>query len=157
MPARGQVTYTPDELEQLIDEYFAKCANEEVMAVVGKTKITLPRMPTIEGLALHLGLGRATLYRWLEGEYGATTEGPGGETVPDKEAQQRVRDMLARAKDRIILDAYEGATYGRYNDRITMMRLGRMGETVKQEVDQTTTVKAVWVGVDPADAEQYSK
>lgn len=158
MPARGQVTYTPDELEQLIDSYFARCEGDKVERIMGKRSVMVPRPTSWGGLALHIGVDVRTLDRWRNGDYHPQAADPAtGAMVDDIEAQQRVCLTLARARQRIIEDTYTGAILGQYNDRVALARLAVMGESAKQEIDQTVTMRAAWVGVDPADAERYSK
>lgn len=75
----------------------------------------------------------------------------------DAEAQLTMRHILTRAKDRMVQDAYEGATLGRYNERITTLRLGRMGETVAQQIEHTGAMTVTWQGISAEDAARYSQ
>lgn len=53
-------------LQKKIDEYFDECKNEsEITIVDGKEiKIPNPQIPTIAGLAYHLGTDRHTIYNY---------------------------------------------------------------------------------------------
>jgi hypothetical protein len=89
---------TVDELRAAVDEYFEKCRSEKVPDVYGKTVVEVPRPPSMEGLALHLGIHRATLYRYADG----TVAGDSGDTLgEDVEARDSLRDIITRAKDRM--------------------------------------------------------
>lgn len=162
---RGEVKYTPEELEKAVDAYFAWCQEPEqwTFAIVGKHRVEIPRIPMWIDLALYLGVDRETLRRWMEGEYNYIPEelrkALTKEQIAEQEleAQKRVRGILTRAKERIINDAFIGAGRGVYNERATAFRLGRMGETVKQEVQHSGGMAVAWQGVDPADADKYSQ
>lgn len=145
MPAKGQCKYTPEELEKKVEEYFDYCKNTMVEAVVGKQVIQVSKPPHIIGLALYLGMHRDTIYRYLNGDYRGS-----------EEAQNKVSDILSRARDRIVLDAYEGAALGRYNERITQLKLGRMGESVKQEIQANAELAVTWQGATAQEADEYS-
>lgn len=163
MPLRGDATYTPDELQAKIDEYFAWCQapEQKTFAVTGKHIIDIPRIPMWVDMAVYLGLSRETLRRWLDGDYHNIGDRSGLSTddIANKEAeaQNRVRDILSRARDRIINDAYVGASRGVYNERATALRLGRMGETPKTEVQHSGNMTVAWDGVSAADADQYAR
>lgn len=151
MPAKGQCKYTPDELEAKVEEYFEYCKENKVEAIVGKTVVMVSTPPDIVGLSLFLGISRETLYRYLHGDYR-------GDTGDSREnTQQRVCDILTRARDRIIQDAYQGASLGRYNERITQLRLGRMGESVKTEIEHSGNMAVTWQGSTAQEAEDWAK
>lgn len=59
-------TFTPDEVQTLIDEYFKKCENHTTeTATAGKVlKLHKPRIPTIGEMALHIGVHLDTLHQW---------------------------------------------------------------------------------------------
>lgn len=145
MPGKGQCKYTPEALKKKVDEYFDYCKNTMVEAVVGKQVIQVSKPPHIIGLALYLGITRETLYQYLDGNYRGS-----------EEAQKKVSDILSRARDKIILDAYEGAALGRYNERITQLKLGRMGESVKQEIQANAELAVTWQGTTAQEADEYS-
>ena len=136
MPGKGQCKLTPDELVQRVAAYFEDCAATKVEAVIGKRVVEVSRPPTMIGLAIWLDMTQDTLYRYLNGDYRAY--GDAGQI--DNEARQHVSEIITRARDKIIRDAYEGATLGRYNERITTLRLGRMGER-QTEPEQSMTIK----------------
>ncbi len=83
-----------------------------------KEKVTV-RLPTIEGLALHLEISRSTLYLWQKEheEFSDIIE-----TLLQKQAQTLVNNGLQ----------------GTYNPTIAKVLLTKHGYTDKQEIDQRT-------------------
>jgi len=81
-------------------------------------KVTV-RLPTIEGLALHLEISRSTLYLWQKEheEFSDIIE-----TLLQKQAQTLVNNGLQ----------------GTYNPTIAKVLLTKHGYTDKQEIDQKT-------------------
>lgn len=66
MPAGRPYEYTSEILEKA-QEYLDSCEDKEVIGKVGE-KIALKlkvKLPSIEGLARHLGIHRPTFYEWL--------------------------------------------------------------------------------------------
>lgn len=164
MPGRGQATYTPEALEAKIDQYFDWCNLPEnhVETISGKHRISIPRPPMWVDLSVYLGVDRETLRRWMNGEYHSIQESrkglsPDEVAQAEKKAQERVRGILTRARDRIVTDAYLGASRGVYNERATALRLGRMGETPKTEVQHSGAMTVAWEGVSAGEAEDYAR
>lgn len=63
--------YTPEELENEIEQYFNDCQTHTVEVPTQKgdiVKVNKPRVPTIGGLCIHLDVTRETLNTWGEEE-----------------------------------------------------------------------------------------
>ena len=147
MPAKGWAKLTPDELEQKTEAYFQECKDTLIDGVSGKTVIKLSRPPTVEGMALHLGINRDTLYAYKNGEYPSE----------DKDIQKRVSGTITRAIDRMTQDTLEGAMVGRYDARIAGLVLGRRGYSTKQEIAHTGGIEVKITGLSDDQVSRISK
>ena len=147
MPAKGQTAYTPDELQAKVDAYFTECANTMIDGVSGKTVIKLSRPPTVEGLCLALGISRDTLYRYKGGDFRSE----------DKDAQNRVSDIITRAIDRMTQDTLEGAMVGRYDARIAGLVLGHRGYSTKAEIAHSGGIEVKITGLSDDQVSRISK
>lgn len=69
MAAKGQCKLTVDEIAARIDGYFDACDKTEVNMVAGKALVPIRKPYTVAGLAVHLGVHRATYHRWATGQH----------------------------------------------------------------------------------------
>ena len=156
MPAKGHGKLTLQQLESGIEEYFKICKETKVTAVIGKQLVEIPKPPLIQGLLLHLGIDDNTWYRYADGEFPVDPKTlKDGETV--ESVQKYVREIIGCARQRIIVDAYEGATLGIYKEQTTQNRLSRMGEKPNVDITNTGSFKLEWANVSPDKAMDYSK
>ena len=156
MPGKGQGKLTLEQLRDGIEEYFKLCKETKVTAVIGKQLVEISKPPLIQGLLLHLGIDDNTWYRYGDGEFPVDPKKlKEGETV--ESIQKQVRDIIGCARQRIIVDAYEGATLGIYKEQTTQNRLSRMGEKPNVELNNTGSFKLEWANVSPDQADAYSK
>jgi len=94
---------SPEELEKLVDEYFSKCSATEEQLHLKNGDVRIRRtLPSIVGLAVHLGIAKSTLLLYAEGKYDIdTTKGDNSNGCGDIQSYSTV---LARVRDRIELD-----------------------------------------------------
>lgn len=78
-------------------------------------------VPTVAGLAYHLGVSRETVYAWAK----------------DKSKRQ-FSDILTRIQIRQEIKLINGGLSNSFNPAITKMMLTKHGYSDKQEVDHTT-------------------
>ncbi len=90
-------------------------------------------LPTIEGLALHLGISRQTVYAWRSEVKEGTKE------LAKPEFTDIVERVLATQSKTLI----EKGLVGDFNASITKMMLGKHGYSDRQEVDVTSKGEAV--------------
>lgn len=147
MPAKGWAKLSPDELEQKTEAYFQECKDTLVDGVSGKTVIKLSRPPTVEGMALHLGINRDTLYAYKNGEYPSE----------DKDTQKRVSGIITRAIERMTQDTLEGAMVGRYDARIAGLVLGHRGYSTKAEIAHSGGIEVKLTGATTEQVNKWSK
>lgn len=105
--------------EQMLNDawnYVQQFANDE-----GKGENLKVNLPTIEGLALFLGISRSTLYLWQK-EHDKFSDII--ETLQQKQASALINNGLS----------------GNYNPTIAKVLLTKHGYTDKQEIDQKTTL-----------------
>lgn len=107
-------------------EYIASCEDEWVQVVSAETKDATMfkerlkvKMPTMEGLALYLGIHRDTLYDWAK-KY--------------PQFSDVLEHLRAKQADRLINNGLSGD----YNPTIAKVLLTKHGYTDKQEIDHTT-------------------
>ena len=156
MPKKGQAKLTVEQLEHGLEEYFQLCKETKVTAVIGKQLVEISKPPMIQGILLHLGIDDNTWYKYADGDYPVDPQSlKEGETV--ESIQKYVKDIIGCARQRIIVDAYEGATLGIYKEQTTQNRLSRMGEKPNVELNNTGSFKLEWANVSPSQADAYSK
>ena len=70
MGRRRCIQDSPKELAQRIDAYFAQCdeTRETLHLKSGDVRIRQV-LPSMVGLAVYLGIGKASLYEYLDGKY----------------------------------------------------------------------------------------
>ena len=76
-------------------------------------------LPTVEGLAVHLCVGRATIYRWAE---------------EHDEFRDILEQLLAAQASQLI----QNGLVNNYNSTITKLILTKHGYSDKQEIDHTS-------------------
>ena len=86
-------------------------------------------IPTIESLCVHLGIGKATIYRWANGEV---------ESIPDESAK-RFRDVLDAIMAIQGKELIFGSLAGEFQPIISRMMLAaKHGYNEKVQVDHTS-------------------
>ena len=110
----GRPTSYNDEMLTDANNYVQQFANDEQKG--DKIKVNLP---TIEGLAMYLGISRSTLYLWQK-EHSQFSDII--ETLQQKQATVLINNGLS----------------GDYNPTIAKVLLTKHGYTDKQEIDQKT-------------------
>lgn len=113
---------------QKAKDYLASCEDEEEQEIAGeskkgtefyRTKLRV-HLPTIEGLALYIGVARDTIYEW-EGQ----------------EGKEQFSDIIASLRqmqaDRLISKGLSGD----YNSTIAKVLLSKHGYHDKQEVEHS--------------------
>lgn len=147
----------PAELEKLVDEYFSMCSATEEQLHLKNGDVRIRRtLPSIVGLAVHLGIAKSTLLLYAEGKYDndnntANNNGNGCEDI------QNYSTILARARDRIELETLNAASNGDTDSRITLARLAKFGYSTKIETEGKTDLTIKWVGVSTDDIREWGK
>ncbi len=146
----------PAELEKLVDEYFSMCSATEEQLHLKNGDVRIRRtLPSIVGLAVHLGIAKSTLLLYAEGKYDIdTTKGDNSNGCGDI---QNYSTVLARARDRIELETLNAASNGDTDSRITLARLAKFGYSTKIEQDTKAELTVKWEGVDTSDIEAWGK
>lgn len=147
----------PAELEKLVDEYFSMCSATEEQLHLKNGDVRIRRtLPSIVGLAVHLGIAKSTLLLYAEGKYDndnntANNNGNGCEDI------QNYSTILARARDRIELETLNAASNGDTDSRITLARLAKFGYSTKIETEGKTDLTIKWVGVSTDDIREWGE
>jgi len=147
----------PAELEKLVDEYFSMCSATEEQLHLKNGDVRIRRtLPSIVGLAVHLGIAKSTLLLYAEGKYDndnntANNNGNGCEDI------QNYSTILARARDRIELETLNAASNGDTDSRITLARLAKFGYSTKIETEGKTDLTIKWVGVSTDDIWEWGE
>lgn len=148
---------SPEELSKLVDKYFDQCAATRDTRQLKSGDIRVRQnLPSIVGLAVHLGIAKSTLLLYAEGKYDndnntANNNGNGCEDI------QNYSTILARARDRIELEPLNAASNGDTDSRITLARLAKFGYSTKIEQNTKTELTVKWEGVDTSDIEAWGK
>lgn len=127
---KGRPTKYTDEINTKAQEYLKQCQDQEYEfhktrgdrsdTYEEKVRVSLP---TIEGLALYLGVNRDSLYEW-KGKH--------------KEFSDTLHDILAEQSKRL----QEGALSGRYNPLIAKLILSA-NHGMKEKSDITSDDKPI--------------
>lgn len=95
-------------------------------------------LPTIEGLALHLGISRDTVYAWEED----------GLQDDATDVQIQFSDIVKELRAAQAEKLMQNSLQGRYNPMISKLLLSKHGYVEKQETDITTKGDKVSAPVD---------
>ena len=145
----------PAELEKLVDEYFSMCSATEEQLHLKNGDVRIRRtLPSIVGLAVHLGIAKSTLLLYAEGKYDIDTTKSDSNGCGDI---QNYSTVLARARDRIELETLNAASNGDTDSRITLARLAKFGYSTKIETESKAELTVRWEGVDTSDIEAWGK
>lgn len=142
MAGKKQCPYTPAQLEEMVESYFAYCRSTEEESAKSRQ---CPKPPTMEGLGAYLQLSRRTLSRYLLGEY------PGTATQ-----KRQVADCMERAKDYMTAATLEGALLGKYDSRICTMILQDMGYGSRAG-ERAGVLRVEWKGIGAEALKQWSE
>ena len=134
MPTKPTFT-SAAELDKRIDEYFAHCSATRTERALKSGDVRIRQeWPTMIGLARWLGIGKATLYRYLDG-----TALSADSKVPAEE-QQRIRDSIAGARDRVEAELLQAAAEGSVEPRTAQLLLHSFGYDKPPETEAAVTV-----------------
>lgn len=157
MGRRRCIQDSPKELAQRIDAYFAQCdeTRETLHLKSGDVRIRQV-LPSMVGLAVYLGIGKASLYEYLDGKYDEPIDNTNGNSGNSSgKYTETYSDVLARARDRIELETLNAASNGDTDSRITLARLAKFGYSTKVETESKTELTVKWEGVDTSDIEAW--
>ena len=160
MGRRRCIQDSPKELAQRIDAYFAQCdeTRETLHLKSGDVRIRQV-LPSMVGLAVYLGIGKASLYEYLDGKYDEPIDSI--DSNSDKGYGQgyteRYSDVLAQARDRIELETLNAASNGDTDSRITLARLAKFGYSTKIEQDTKAELTVKWKGVSTDDIDTWGR
>lgn len=127
-------TIYSEDILKAAKEYLDLCEDETVQVVSGESEKftsfkekTIVKMPTIEGLSIHLGISRETVYQW--------------ERDADKaEFSDIINILRAKQVERLINKGLSGD----YNPMIAKVLLSKHGYTDKTEVQQSGGLTINW-------------
>ena len=123
----------PVQLDTAIEEYFQQCQASQQPYNLRSGDIRIrQKIPTMIGLAVHLGCSKDTLYSYINME-------PKGQLGPA--VTQTISDLLSRARDRIEDAVLHSALEGDADPKIAALVLYNHGYTTKGQEDTTVTVK----------------
>ena len=151
---------SPAELAKKVDEYFAKCEASKQARELKSGDVRIRQvLPSMVGLAVYLGIGKASLYEYLDGKYDEPIDSNNIDTDMGcgQGYTERYSDVLARARDRIELETLNAASNGDTDSRITLARLAKFGYSTKIETESKTELTVKWEGVDTSDIEAWGK
>jgi len=120
--------FTPEQLQTKINQYFEEVENTFLVKWdVVKTgdragqplKINIPKMPSVQGLAVFLDISREEFYHWMRPEI--------------QQKNKKLSDIAIRAKEKIEALQINGAGAGLYQPMI-VSRLNHL----KDEVETTS-------------------
>lgn len=138
---RPRIIKSPEWLTERIADYFAQCAASRREITLKSNDIRIRQtLPSMVGLAVFLGVSKASLYEYLEGKYDRLSD-------DDNEiSTEQYSDILARARDRIELETLDAASNGDTDSRITLARLAKFGYSTKVETENNTKLTVAWEG-----------
>ena len=117
--AGGRPTKLTQELVDKAQEYLDE-----------RSMFTDLMIPTIEGLAMRLGISRETIYDWESIEI----------AEPERESlRQAFSDILGVLRNNQAEKLLQNGLNGKYNSTIAKLILSKHGYIEKKEVDQTNT------------------
>ena len=136
--------YTPDIVART-REYIEMCEDKDIQTLAGinakGTKIyksTLKvNLPTIEGLALHLGISRETIYAWEK----------------DTEKEE-FSDIIATLRAKQVKSLIDRGLSGHYNPTIAKVLLAKHGYREQTETDITSKGERIFSSVKELSDEQ---
>jgi hypothetical protein len=139
-------TKLTEELVAKAGEYLDTC--EDKFTVVGEGKATTViqevNLPTIEGLALHLGLHRDTIYEWEKVPEAEAlvpdelTETAIGEAAEQYRLREEFSDIVTRVRQEQAKRLINKGLGGQYNPQIGKTLLSKHGYSEKTEIDHTS-------------------
>ena len=114
---QGRPTDYSEEIVVKAKAYLDSCVDEEIEKGTEQKPIyqVKVKLPSIAGLALHLGIARSTVYEWKK----------------EHKAFSDILDDILSQQEKVLL---ENGLSGTYNPTITKLVLGKHGYTDKQDV-----------------------
>lgn len=146
MSNAGRPTEYTEELLSNAREYLEKAEDEEEQQVIGlsakgtelfKNKLRV-NLPSIEGLALHIGISRETIYQW--------------EKDPEK---PEFSDIIGRLRAKQAKALIDKGLSGDYNPTIAKVLLTKHG--YRDAVDTDITTKGEKIAIDNAKARELAE
>lgn len=135
MPAGRPIEYT-DKFPAKALEYLESCEDKEEQIVSGESeKFTAFKqklrvnLPTIEGLAVYLGIHKDTVYEWEK-------------TYPE------FSDVISVLRGKQSKELINKGLSGDYNPIIAKLLLMKHGYADKQEIDQHVTGELKYAGIE---------
>lgn len=123
----------PAALAERVEAYFKHCEDSRQTRELKNGDIRIRQeAPCAIGLAVWLGIDKATLYRYINGETNTSAE---------PEVQQQIRDTLAGARDRFELYTVTAAANGDMESRTAALLLNTYGYSKPQDDNATVTVR----------------
>lgn len=123
--------YKADETIKLCREYLDACIDEEYERIktdgdksTSYDNLVRVKIPTIEGLAVHLKIARSTIYEWKD---------------TYSEFSDIIEELQATQAERLLNNGLSGT----YNPTIAKVLLTKHGYVEKQELDHTTKGKEI--------------
>lgn len=134
---RPPIWATPEELQKVIDKYFRECENNKSPFLTKEgniIKIPNPLIPTIAGLAYHLGVDRQTIYNY---------KGKDGFFDTIKKARDfilsRIEGKLTNASGNVTGAIFIAKNYG-YQDKQELEHSGTVNFNVNPKIGKPKDV-----------------
>ena len=108
---------SPELLEEAINSYFKKCEDhkEDELTMIGVLQVNRPLIPTIAGLASHIGTDRMTIYNYAN--------------------RDEFIDIIKNARNRIMGEIESGVVNGDKNPGGKIFVMKNYGYSDKQEIE----------------------
>lgn len=147
-------------LEKQIEAYFDACeASKQVFSLKnGDIKIR-QTFPSVVGLALSLGVHKDTIYSYINEEPKShlkeMSDSSGSSDGDYDSLQNRISDLLSRARDRIEVSTYGAVASGDFEPRLGSMIMGNFGYAKPE--DDSKAVKILVQAANSSDLSDYSR
>lgn len=117
----GRPSNYSENIVKQTEKYLASCKDKERLVLKGQKAVVVleVNIPSIEGLAIHLGVHRDTLYEWEKNH-------PAFSDILERVRQEQAKRLM------------NNGLAGTYHPLITKMMLSKHGYAEKSEVDHTS-------------------
>lgn len=147
MRTKDELISNPDKLLDEIKAYFESCDNSREQRELKNGDLRVREItPSILGLAQQLHVHRNTLNRLIDDT---------DNQVIEADAQKRVSDILAYAKQEMILRLATRATNGDAEDRVSQAMLARYGEIGEDKTNFSLQISVA--GASTNEVNEWSK